>query len=128
MPIMQTLLGELNHVFRESRIQDLASRVEDFAPGKPLHNALTTQASPLHGSVVNLLQAMPGSIHEVIRSTIYYALKTQPPTLISFAWAPGYDYEVTVWQAPDTAQTRGGITVLVKSRYPSDAHPLATGR
>ncbi|HSZ50984.1 MAG TPA: hypothetical protein VK801_05395 [Caulobacteraceae bacterium] len=128
MPIMQTLLGELNNVFRQSRINELAGRAEDFAPGKPLHAALTTQGSPLHGHAVNVLQGMPGSIHEVIRSTIYYALKTQPPTLVSFAWAPGYDYEVTVWQAPDTAQTRGGITVLVKSRYPSDAHPLAAGR
>jgi hypothetical protein len=31
---------------------------------------------------------------------------------------------MTVWQAPDTKNTKGGITVLLKSRYPSDEHPL----
>jgi hypothetical protein len=31
---------------------------------------------------------------------------------------------VTIWQAPDTRTSRGGITVLVKSRYPDDTHPL----
>jgi len=29
-----------------------------------------------------------------------------------------------VWQAPDTKTTKGGITVLIKSRYPDDAHPI----
>jgi hypothetical protein len=40
------------------------------------------------------------------------------------SWAPGYDYELSVWQAPDTRTSRGGITVLIKSRYPDDKHPL----
>ena len=67
---------------------------------------------------------MPASFQETLRSIIYHALSTRPATQITFAWAPGYDYELTMWHAPDTKQTKGGITVLVKSRYPSDAHPL----
>ena len=59
-----------------------------------------------------------------LRSIIHHALSTTPPTQVTFAWAPGYDFEMTVWQAPDTKTTKGGITVLVKSRYPADTHPL----
>jgi hypothetical protein len=65
------------------------------------------------------------SLQEALRSTIYHALSTKPPTQVTFGWAPGYDYEVTIWHAPDTKKTKGGITVLIKSRYPDDKHPLA---
>ena len=67
----------------------------------------------------------PGGISEALRATIHYALGTTPPTLITFAWAPSYDYEIDIWQAPDTETTKGGITVLFKSRYPDDVHPIA---
>jgi len=30
-----------------------------------------------------------------------------------------------MWFAPDTPPTQGGITILLKSRYPTDAHPAA---
>jgi hypothetical protein len=38
-------------------------------------------------------------------------------TLVTFAWAPAYDWEITVWDAPC------GVTVLIKSRYPADGVP-----
>ena len=68
---------------------------------------------------------MPGAIHESLRSVIHHALSTNPPTQITFAWAPAYDWELTVWQAPDTRHTKGGITLLIKSRYPDDKHPIS---
>jgi hypothetical protein len=54
----------------------------------------------------------------VIRSAV---ARSMP---ITFAWAPGYDYELSVWDVADTADTAGGITVLLRSRYPADPHPL----
>ncbi len=72
------------------------------------------------------LEQLPGSIQEAFRSIVYYALSTDPPTPITFAWAPGYDYELTIWYVPDTPPTRGGITLLLKSRYPNDPHPTSS--
>ena len=64
-------------------------------------------------------------MQEALRAIIYQALSTTPPTQITFAWAAGYDFELSVWQAPDTKTSKGGITVLLKSRYPDDKHPIA---
>jgi len=128
MPRLQFLVGELNDAFRESRVDELAARSSEFAPGKPLNEALAAVvAKPRtvkHRTFRTYLGKLPGSISEALRSTIHYALQTDPPTLVTFAWAPAYDYEITVWQAPDTSETRGGITVLLKSRYPTDRHPI----
>jgi hypothetical protein len=129
MPILQALLGELNANCGKSGIGQMAQRREDFAPGQPLHSALAgLVANPgtlEHRMFREYVAKIPGSIQETVRGVLHHALSTDPPTLVTFAWAPSYDYEVTIWQAPDTPQTRGGITVLVKSRYPSDKHPLS---
>lgn len=129
MPRFQALVGELNAGFGKEQIFRTSELREGFAPGQPLHLALAGLAaepnSVEHRKFAAFVQRAPGGIQETLRSTIYYALGTSPPTLVTFAWAPAYDYEMTIWQAPDTAETLGGITVLLKSRYPDDKHPLA---
>jgi hypothetical protein len=128
MPAMQTILADLNHAFGKHRIEEMAKHRERFAPGRPLGTGLVVQkGTPLYDAWQQYLHELPGSFHETLRSVVYYALSTSPPTHVTFAWAPGYDYELTLWQAPDTRQTRGGITVLVKSRYPGDKHPVPRG-
>lgn len=126
MPMMQTFLGELNKHFAADRIQAFAAeRRQHFAPGKGLDLAFLAEAgTPLHRAWRSYLEKIPPSISESLRAVIHTALATEPPTPLTFAWAPGYDYELTIWQAPDTEQTRGGITLLIKSRYPADRHPL----
>jgi hypothetical protein len=130
MPRHQALVAELNAAFSKDQVAQLAQRRDEFAPRKSLDTALTNlvakRGTVEYRTFKSYLAKIPGSIQEATRSTIYYALGTTPPTLITFAWAPGYDYEITVWQAPDTAETRGGITMLLKSRYPDDKHPLAS--
>lgn len=131
MPRMQTTLIELNAAFRETNVDSLVAKGPVFAPGQSLADALAGLAAASgtveHRAFRNYLAQLPGSISEAMRATIHHALSTAPPTLITFAWAPSYDYELTTWQAPDTAETKGGITILIKSRYPSDKHPLASG-
>lgn len=128
MPRLQTLLGALNTAFSRSEIAQTAHGRDSFAPGQPLGDALagmvSSLGSPMYLAFRDYVSVIPGSIQESIRSSLHYALSTDPPTLVIGAWAPGYDYEVTVWQAPDTEETRGGITLLIKSRYPGDPHPL----
>jgi hypothetical protein len=129
MPMFQTFLGELNCHFSKDRINVFATeRREHFAAGKPLDLAFLVEAgTPVHRAWNNYIAQTPQSFRETLRSIIQHALSTTPPTPITFAWAPGYDYELTLWQAPDTELTRGGITVLLRSRYPDDRHPLQKG-
>ena len=125
MPVMQTMLHELNHKFGRDQIQATATRKDMYAPGEQIVGALIAGGTPLAPAFKDYLAQLPGAIHETLRSVIHHALSTEPPTQITFAWAPAYDYEITVWQAPDTRTTKGGITLLIKSRYPDDKHPLS---
>jgi hypothetical protein len=125
MPALQSVLGHLNRAFSKDEIGKLAEARESFAPGKGFDTSLfVKKGTPLHKAWTDYHGQLPASFQDMLRSIIYHALSTKPATQITFAWAPGYDYELTMWHAPDTKQTKGGITVLVKSRYPSDLHPL----
>jgi hypothetical protein len=128
MPMLQTYSLKLNHHFHPDRIDAFAAqRKAHFAEGAPLDLSFLEEAStPLHRAWNSYVAKLPGSFTEALRSVIRYALSTSPPTPINFSWAPGYDYELSLWQAPDTNLTRGGITVLLRSRYPDDRHPLET--
>lgn len=128
MPGLQSASGYLNEAFGRENIDGMVGSVDEFAPGKTLSAALRSifdNQKPLFKALVPYVDSLPVIFQESMRSTIFYALSTSPPTQITFAWAPGYDYELTIWQAPDTSATRGGITVLLKSRYPSDPHPIS---
>jgi hypothetical protein len=125
MPGLQTILGQLNTAFGRDGIGELATKREMYGPGKSIATGIIVHSKmALHKDWTRYLKGIPPSMQEALRAIIYQALSTTPPTQITFAWAPGYDYELTVWHAPDTHATRGGITVLLKSRYPDDKHPL----
>jgi len=127
--MMQTVLARLNANLGREHIREFARNDGGkFAYGEPLHNALAdagAEPGPLREAFKNYLGKIPGGITEALRATLYHALTTTPPTMVTFAWAPAYDYEIDIWQAPDTKETKGGITVLFKSRYPDDPHPLS---
>jgi hypothetical protein len=128
MPALQTAATHLNNAFRDDNIDQTATNRDAFAPGERLSSAIANflpEQSRLRKPLASYFDSLPGSLQESIRGTIYYALSTSPPTHITFAWAPSYDFELTTWQAPDTRATRGGITLLIKSRYPADTHPLS---
>lgn len=122
MPALQTVLSRLNEEFGKDGIKSLVAKREAFAPGRPIEDLETAILSDSEAHVYKFfrkyLEKLPKSIQEAFRSTIYYALSTKPPTTITFAWAPAYDYEMTIWQVPDVRPTRGGITLLLKSPYP----------
>ena len=129
MPMLQTYLAHLNREFGADRINQFkAERQQHFAPGRALDLAfLGEEKTPLGRAWASHFQKIPDSIREAVRGVIHAALSADPPVPVTFAWAPGYDFELNVWHAPDTDMTRGGITVLVKTRYPSDPHPQDRG-
>ena len=125
MPHLQTGLGTLNIAFSKENIGKLVPKRDSFREGQILAQGIVVDdKQALHGEWKKYLGQIPAAMQEAIRAIIFNALGTKPPTTITFAWAPGYDYELSIWQAPDTRTSRGGITVLIKSRYPDDHHPL----
>jgi hypothetical protein len=126
MPHLQTALGNLNVAFAHDNLAKLAQHREAFAPGKPLAAGIVVdEKMALQPYWKKYLSEIPPAMQEALRAIIYQALSTTPPTQITFAWAAGYDFELSVWQAPDTKTSKGGITILLKSRYPDDKHPIS---
>jgi hypothetical protein len=119
MPGLQTVLSRINRAFGTDQIADVATDRDAYAPGKPLGppQIAIPKDSALYQLWLEYVKQVPPSIQEAMRSIIYQALSSSPPTTITFAWAPAYDYELTVWQTPDNARTKGGITILLKSPY-----------
>ena len=113
MPGLQTVLSRINRAFGTDQIADVATDRDAYAPGKPLGppQIAIPKDSALYQLWLEYVKQVPPSIQEAMRSIIYQALSSSPPTTITFAWAPAYDYELTVWQTPDNARTR--ITVLI---------------
>jgi hypothetical protein len=128
MPALQTAITNLNVEFSPDRIDKFAANAKAFAPGQPLNaDLLAKPGSILHQALDEYLRTLPRTFHETMRAIIYEALSASPPIPVTFAWAPGYDFELNIWHAPDAVRTRGGVTVLIKSRYPADRHPLQEG-
>jgi hypothetical protein len=127
MPMLQFMLGRLNRRFSGQELLETTARREMWAPGRSLGQiARENRTAPpeLLLAWTAFLDTMPAAIQETIRAVAYAALSADPPVEVTFAWAPSYDFEVTVWQAPDTRTTKGGITLLIRSRYPDDRHPI----
>ena len=126
MPMFEAYIAELNRNCGRDQIAAFAREHRDrFAPGQRVDFAfLMEPGTPLQTAWSKYVGQAPGAFMEALRGVIHHALSSDPPIPLTFAWAPGYDFELTVWQAADTEMTRGGITVLVKSRYPDDPLPM----
>lgn len=128
MPRMQTAVTALNVAFGADRIGDLDPT--PFAPGDDgaasLAEALVRSGVDLDDATQRYVDGWPSALQAALRAAIHDDLARDGRVPITFAWAPGYDYELTIWDVRDTKETAGGITVLFKSRYPSDPHPLST--
>jgi hypothetical protein len=129
MPAGQTAMGPLNLRFGPDNIGNPDLNPADaFAEGIRLADLVEDEKWVNRRFAVDFIESMPEAIHEAIRAVIRANLKRDNPVPITFAWQPGYDWELTVNDVTNTAQTAGGITVILRSRYPSDPHPLADGQ
>jgi len=113
MPTAQTMLTRLNASFGTG-LNDLP--LELFEQGTKLSRAAAAMELDQDG-LAAYLDRIPEGVHEAIRGAIYSALSRDQRQMVTFAWAPAFDWEVTVWDVGDTKVTRGGMTILVKSPY-----------
>lgn len=123
MPLFQLMLGRINKVMDHPAITEVDKSLFD---GERTLAELAAEhdiaASELEAKFI---AGIPRGMQEMVRALIRDNLERETPLAMTFAWAPGYDYELTAWEAPGTDVSPGGITVLFRSRYPGDAHPSA---
>jgi hypothetical protein len=74
--------------------------------------------------VLEFINTWPSALQAAIKAVIHENFSRDEQVPITFAWKPGYDYGVEIYDVHNTATTQGGITVIVTSRYPGDPHPL----
>jgi len=147
MPYMQAAIGHLNTILGNPELlqQNQEQLLELFAPADDLDGAreglIGSFGQLLNGegpapnavrgvetsTVMEHMQGIPPGIMDAGRAVIHRNLQRERPFGMTFAWAPGYDHEMTIWESPPTQGSPGWITVLIKGRYPGDQHPV-TGK
>lgn len=128
MPRMQTAVSAFNASFGPHGIAEMDR--EAFAPDgdAPFSESLRRAGVELDEVTASFVDGWPSGIRAAVRAVLHENLTRGGTVPVTFAWAPGYDFEVSIWDVRDTAETAGGITILFKSRYPDDTHPLHSGR
>lgn len=130
MPGLQTVVNEMNVIFGARNIRNLAQKRDLFSLDKPLGSAgvVVGKDDAQYGLWQKYLASMPAAIQRTIQAVVHHALDPAAPRTINWAWSPGYDYEITVWDVADNSVTNtpGGITVHIKSPYPKEGSKKAT--
>lgn len=121
------VLGALNAAFGGMHPSVTAREAERFGPGASLGPALAG-VLPRHPELNELLEAfvatIPLGMQRSLLSIIHHALTSERQVLLNFAWAPAYDFELTIWETVEPEPAHSGISVLLRSRYPDDPSPL----
>lgn len=128
MPFMQTALSSMNSAFSADALQSFDSDAPSLFhvdSGASLSEALRrTPGLDLSDAVAGFVDTWPSGLQAALKAIIHHNLTREARVPITFAWKPGYDYSVEMYDVHDTKTSTGGITVIVTSRYPADAHPL----
>ena len=131
MPLLQRILEQANDKFGSENIAALDPAA--LAPREPTTHMLADCAEAIGIRLTSeereFVNRTPLAIQEAIRGVSYTAVtqsrssgaSNQPLSKvpITFAWIPGYDYELLVAEARSTKSSWGGITVLLRGPYPA---------
>jgi hypothetical protein len=122
MPILQVAVSALNQRFDPAGVRELAESGVDL--GQPFGElARLLIGDDLPPGFDEFIEQMPIGLQRAIAAAAQTAVDRLLP--VTFAWAPGYDWELSVWDVADTSQTHGGMTMLIRSRFPDD--PRSSG-
>jgi hypothetical protein len=128
MPLMQTALTSMNTAFGPEAMDALDSDARArWSPSEDntLSDALHGMPSlDLSDAVLSYINGWPSGLQAAIKGVIHENFNRSATVPITFAWKPGYDYAVEIYDVHDTETSRGGITIILTSRYPADPHPL----
>jgi hypothetical protein len=119
MPFMQAMAKRAN---AELTKEGLAALPPDtFAEPGSLVPALVRIGVVEEGSAeAQYLEDFPSGLKEAVRALLHDNLSADQPLDVTVAWMPGYDDEISLAQVANNVRSEGGITILVRSRYPGD--------
>lgn len=121
MPAYETMFNELVARLRDpDQLALLRSLLSD---GVSLAEIADQLALVPHSGQKDFVDTTPASIQAAILAIAAENLARDEPKQMMFTWAPGYDWELHVWESSSSSISEGGITVQVRSRYPGDTHP-----
>ena len=121
MPAFETMFNELVVTLRDPvKVAQLRGLLED---GVSLADIADQLGLLEHGGQKAFIATVPASMQAAILAVTRENLSRVEPKQMMFTWAPGYDWELHVWESTASTVSEGGITVQVRSRYPGDAHP-----
>lgn len=125
MPQYQAIVDAANKLLNRDSVDLLAVTLQTPLAGD---SALITLARAIGLSLAadqeRFLSAWPPSIQTAIQGAVYGALDRPERMPVTFAWAPGADFQATIWEVAGTTASRGGVTILLNSPYPTA--PTAT--
>ena len=124
MPRMQTAVSAFNSTFGPQGIREMDASVFAADADLSLSQSFQRAGVELEEATAAFVDGWPTGIKAALRAVLHDNLTRDGTVPVTFAWAPGYDFEISIWDVRDTAETAGGITILFKSRYPDDPHPL----
>lgn len=116
MPAMQAMTERLDRLFNRYNIGEI--NPELLLPGVDLVESAHAAEIALTDPEIAYLKSWPAGLLEAVRAALLSAVNRGLP--VNFAWAPGYHYEVSFWEAAGTPQSLGGMTVFFKSPFPAD--------
>lgn len=118
MSTYYTMVVRANALLHPDNLDQLdANRI---APGTPFSNPLKERGIARSDRELAYFMSWPEGLREALQAIIHSALSRTPRLPVTLAWAPGYDYELRMWETPGTKEGPGGITILLRSRYPAE--------
>jgi hypothetical protein len=117
MPLFQVMTERANWVFNRHNIANVALNVLESKSFSEI--AAKLEIAHTAGER-EFLDSFPPSIQGALRAVLQSALNRSPRLPVTFAWAPGYDFELLISEARTHKGSLGGITLFVRTRYPGD--------
>jgi hypothetical protein len=123
MPAMQKMSERANALFNRDRINDVDVKAFNINPQEVgASDVLATIAASLKVAETpdekKYLKTWPAALQEALRAALLSALNRKPRLPVTISWAPGYDYEIDIWEARSTTKSAAAMTILLRSKYP----------
>lgn len=120
MPAFESAVWEMNRGLGPDAIASISA--EAFAPGNTLADGMR-RLGVSNDRAIEFTRSFPQSLQEALRAVLHDVLSrdSRPPITVTFK--PSYDFEVRIWEPIGTKDSRGGVYIEVRGRYPFDTHP-----
>ena len=117
MPTMQGMVERANVLLNRENIGKIDAGL--LAAGASLSAGASGVGIAVSEREVTYLASWPEGQREALRAALHSAVSRSPRLPVTLAWAPGYDYEVRIWEAAGTKESLGAMTIFLRSPYPS---------